>query len=122
MIDRLYDKIGGSDTINELVRIFYDRVQADPRLGPFFPHTDMATLRARQAMFITMLLGGSRSFNGRDLTTAHAGARAQGLNDAHFDALLEHFEKSLQELDVAEDFTREILALLETTRNAVLGR
>ena len=122
MIDRLYDKIGGSDTINELVQIFYDRVQADTRLGPFFPHTDMATLRAQQAMFITMLLGGSRSFNGRDLTTAHADARAHGLNDAHFDALLEHFEKSLQQLDVAEDFTREILALLETTRNAVLGR
>lgn len=122
MIDRLYDKIGGSDTINELVQVFYDRVQADPRLGLFFAHTDMAMLRARQAMFMSMLLGGSRSFNGRDLTTAHTGVRTQGLNDAHFDALLEHFEKSLQELDVAEDYTREILALLETTRNAVLGR
>ena len=122
MIDRLYDKIGGSATINKLVEIFYDRVLADPRLGPFFPQTDMATLRARQAMFVSMLVGGSRSFNGRDLTTAHAGARAQGLNDAHFDALLEHFAESLQQLDVAEDYTREILALLEGTRNAVLGR
>ena len=122
MIDRLYDKIGGSTTINKLVQIFYDRVLADPQLSPYFPHTDMATLRARQTMFISMLVGGSRSFSGRDLTTAHAGARAQGLNDAHFDALLEHFGQSLQQLGVAEDYTREILALLETTRNAVLGR
>ena len=122
MIDRLYEKVGGSTTINQLVKLFYDRVLADPRLGSFFPHTDMATLRAQQAMFITMLLGRSRSFNGRDLTTAHAAARAQGLNDADFDALLGHFEAALEELDVAEDYTREILALLETTRNAVLGR
>lgn len=122
MIDRLYDKVGGSTTINELVRIFYDRVLADPHLGSFFPHTDMAALRAGQTMFITMLLGGARSFNRRDLTTAHAGPRAQGLNDAHFDALLKHFEESLRQLDVAEDYAREILALLETTRNAVLGR
>ena len=122
MIDRLYEKIGGSETIRELVQLFYDRVLADPRLAPFFQHTDTAALRAQQAMFITMLLGRSRSFSGRDLTTAHAGARAQGLNDEHFDALLGHFETSLQELDVAEDYTREVVALLETTRNAVLGR
>ena len=120
MIDRLYDKIGGSATINKLVQIFYDRVLADPHLGPYFSQTDMATMRARQAMFISMLLGGSRSFNGRDLTTAHAGARALGLNDVHFDALLEHFEESLRQVDVPENYTREILARLETTRNAVL--
>ena len=122
MIDRLYEKIGGSVTINDLVDLFYDRVLADPRLAPFFPQTDMATLRAWQVMFVSMLLGGSRSFTGRDLATAHAGARAEGLNDTHFDALLGHFEAALQELNVAEDYTREILALLETTRAAVLGR
>ena len=122
MIDRLYEKIGGSKTINELVQLFYDRVLADPRLGPFFQHTDTAALRAQQAMFITMLLGRTRSFNGRDLKTAHAGARAKGLTDEHFDALLGHFKTSLQELDVAEDYTCEIVALLETTRDAVLGR
>ena len=122
MIDKLYEKIGGSTTINRLVQIFYDRVLADPQLAPYFPHTNMATLRAQQAMFISMLLGGSRTFDGRDLTTAHAGARAQGLNDAHFDALLGHFGESLQQVDVDEDYAREILALLESTRNAVLGR
>lgn len=122
MIDKLYDKIGGSATINRLVQIFYDRVLADPQLSPYFPHTDMTTLRARQTMFISMLLGGARAFNGRDLTAAHAGARTQGLNDAHFDALLGHFAASLQNVDVAEDYRREILALLEGTRDAVLGR
>ncbi len=122
MIDKLYDKIGGSATINKLVKIFYDRVLADPRLSPFFQQTDMATLRAQQTMFLSMLLGGSRSFNGRDLTTAHTVARAQGLNDAHFDALLEHFRESLPQVGVAEDYVREILVLLEGARNAVLGR
>ena len=122
MIDRLYEKIGGSKTINELVQLFYDRVLADPRLAPFFPHADMAALRAKQVMFMMMLLGRSRTFSGRDLTTAHAGARAQGLKDEHFDALLGHFEASLHDIDVGDDYTREVMALLETTRNAVLGR
>ena len=122
MIDQLYEKVGGADTIRELVRIFYDRVLADPRLAPFFPDTDMESLRAKQVMFLTMLMGRTRTFNGKDLSAAHAGARAQGLTDEHFDALLGHFEASMRALGVADDYTREVIARIQTTRNAVLGR
>jgi hemoglobin len=122
MIDRLYEEVGGRETINELVRIFYDRVLADPVLAPYFPHTNMDALRAQQVMFLIMLMGRTRTFAGRDLGTAHAGARAQGLTDAHFDALLGHFRASMRELGVGEDYIDEVLARLETTRDAVLGR
>jgi hemoglobin len=122
MIDQLYERVGGSGTIKELVRVFYDRVLADPRLAPFFPDTDMEGLRAKQVMFLVMLLGRTRTFSGRDLTAAHAGARAQGLTDEHFDVLLGHFEASLRELGVREDYAREMIARIETTRDAVLGR
>ena len=122
MINQLYEKVGGADTIRELVRIFYDRVLADPRLAPFFPDTDMESLRAKQVMFLTMLMGRTRTFNGKDLSAAHAGARAQGLTDEHFDALLGHFEASMRALGVADDYTREVIARIQTTRNAVLGR
>jgi len=122
MIDQLYEKVGGSGAIRELVQIFYDRVLADPRLAPFFPQADMDGLRAKQAMFLIMLLGRTRTYSGQDLTAAHAGARAQGLGDEHFDALLGHFGASLREMEVEEDYTREVLARIEATRNAVLGR
>jgi len=122
MIDRLFEKVGGRRTINELVRIFYDRVLADQRLAPFFPDADMESLRAKQVMFLAMLLGRARTYAGRDLTAAHAGARARGLTDEHFDALLGHFEASLGELGVDVAYTREVIARIETTRDAVLGR
>ncbi len=122
MIDQLYEKVGGRKTINELVRLFYDRVLADPRLAPFFPDADMEGLRAKQVMFLALLLGRSRTYAGRDLTAAHAGARAQGLTDEHFDALISHFAASLAELDVDDAYSREIIARIEATRDAVLGR
>lgn len=122
VIDRLFEKVGGSETIKALVDRFYDRVLADPRLAPFFPNTDMAALRAKQGMFITMLLTASRTYKGPDLASAHAPARAQGMNDEHFDALLGHFDAALRDLKVEEDYRRELMALLEAKRNAVLGR
>ena len=122
MSDRLYEQVGGTKTIQELVRIFYDRVLADPRLAPFFPNTDMEALRAKQVMFLTMLMGRSRLFSGRDLGSAHVDARAQGLTDEHFDALLGHFGAAMRELEVAEEYIQQVLGRIEITRESVLGR
>ncbi|MGO9640350.1 MAG: truncated hemoglobin, partial [Candidatus Acidiferrales bacterium] len=58
MIDQLYDLIGGKRTVWAATEAFYKRVLADDTLSPFFKSTDMAQLRARQSMFISMLLGG----------------------------------------------------------------
>jgi hypothetical protein len=51
----------------------------------------MANLRARQSMFISMLIGGEIVFTGKEIGAAHARAREQGLNDAHFDMFLKLF-------------------------------
>ncbi len=122
MIDRLYEKIGGRDTVNALVQVFYDKVRADPRLGRFFQSTDMENLKARQAMFLTMLLGGTRSFSGMDLNQAHAKPRAEGMADDDFDALLRVFDAALREVRVEHAYIHEVLSLLESTRDRVMGR
>ena len=32
----LFERVGGEETIRELIHVFYDRVIADPDLKPFF--------------------------------------------------------------------------------------
>ena len=103
MIDDLYDLIGGRKTIWAATESFDRRVLADGRIRHFFESTDMAHLRARQSMFISMLLGGQIVYTGKEITAAHAGAREQGLNDAHFDTLLEQFRGALEEAGVKAD-------------------
>lgn len=122
MIDQLYEKVGGSRTIKLLVDRFYERVLADPSLAPFFPDTDMKALRTKQMMFIAMLLGQPGPSGVRDLANAHAATRARGLNDGHFDAIVEHFRRALGDVGAEEQYSREIIARLERTRDAVLGR
>ncbi len=122
MLDKLYEQIGGRATINKLVEVFYAKAQADPKLGRFFKNSNMGHLHSQQAMFLTMLFGGARQFTGRDLSSAHAGARQMGLTDADFDQLLALFRESLIEVDVAEQYVEEMMKLVETTRNSVLGR
>ena len=103
MIDDLYDLIGGRQTVLAATESFYRRVFADDTLRSFFKSTDMAQLSARQSMFISMLLGGRIVYTGKDIDAAHAHARAQGLNDGHFDGFLGHFREALNEVGVEAD-------------------
>ena len=121
MTDELYDIIGGKRTVRAATESFYRRVFADDTLRPFFKSSDMAQLRARQRMFISMLLGGRIVYTGKDIAAAHARARKQGLNDGHFDAFLRHFREALKEVGVEADKAEKVIKLLESRRGAVLN-
>jgi hemoglobin len=121
VIDELYDLIGGKRTVWAATASFYRRVLADDTLRPFFKSTDMAQLRARQSMFISMLLGGRIVYTGKDIHAAHAHAREQGLNGGHFDRFLGHFREALNEVGVQADKVEKVTKLLDTRRNAVLN-
>ena len=122
MVDNLFETVGGRRTISAAVDLFYRRVLADVSVQQFFRGVDMEHLRARQSMFISMLLGGRFVYTGKDITAAHDGARNLGLNDSHFDTILTHFRASLEEVGVEADKVEKIMGLLEGTRKAVLNR
>ena len=120
MID-LYSLIGGEETISAAIESFYTKVFADETLRPFFKTTDMAQLRARQNMFLSMLLGGKVGYTGKAIHIAHQHAREQGLNDGHFDRFIMHFREALNETGVDAHKVMEIVKLLESRRDLVLN-
>jgi hemoglobin len=121
MIEDLFDLIGGRSIIKVATELFYDKVLQDDNLRPFFEGVDMVHLRSRQAMFVSMLLGG-RVYTGKNIHDAHARSREQGLNEAHFDLFLKHFQAALEEVGVKPENAEKIRRRLETQRGAVLAR
>jgi hemoglobin len=53
----LYSEIGGQETIDQLVDVFYPRVYADEELRPLF-EGDMEEIKRKQRMFLPQFLGG----------------------------------------------------------------
>ena len=119
MVEDILDLIGGRRTIKAATELFYDKVLQDDTLRQFFEGVDMAHLRSRQAMFISMLLGG-RIYAGKDIHDAHALARDHGLNAAHFDLFLKYFRASMEEVGVKPENAERIMNLVERKRRAVL--
>ncbi|CAG1020938.1 Group 1 truncated hemoglobin GlbN [Patescibacteria group bacterium] len=118
----LYEKLGGEPAVNAAVDIFYRKVLSDGRINHFFDDVDMEKQAAKQKAFLTMAFGGPHNYTGADMRKGHAHLVEKGLNDRHFDAVVENLGATLTELNVPEDLIAEVAALCETTRNDVLNR
>ena len=117
----LYSEIGGDAAVNAAVDIFYRKVLKDDRIKRFFDDVDMEKQAAKQKAFLTMAFGGPNNYTGLDMRKGHEHLVKRGLNDSHFDAVVEDLAATLKELNVSDNLIAQVAALCETTRNDVLG-
>jgi hemoglobin len=119
----LYQRIGGEAAVNAAVDLFYIKVLADKRINHFFANTDMAQQRQHQKMFLTYAFGGLPSYPGLGMRMAHAPlVEKLGLNDSHFNAVIENIGAALKELKVPDELIAEAAAIAESVRNDVLNK
>lgn len=121
-MNSLYEQLGGQAAVDAAVDIFYRKVLSDDRIARFFEGVDMDRQAAKQKAFLTMVFGGPNNYTGLDMRKGHAHLVARGLNDSHFDAVIENLGGTLKELGVAQDLINQVAAIAESTRNDVLGR
>jgi hemoglobin len=118
----IYEQLGGDAAVNAAVDIFYVKVVTDPLISRFFTNVDMEALRRKQKAFLTMAFGGPNRYTGRGLRAVHAGAVKDGLDDSHFDCVARNLQATLDELEVPAELASQVMAILASARNDVLGR
>lgn len=118
----LYEQLGGEPAINAAVDLFYKKVLADDRVNGFFEGVDMARQASMQKNFLTFAFGGPNHYEGKDLKAAHAHLVVKGLNDTHFDIIVEHLGATLKELGVKDELIQQAAAVANSVRNDVLGK
>lgn len=122
MSESLYDRIGGEAAVSAAVETFYRKVLEDYRINRFFDGKDMETQLAKQKAFFTMAFGGPNNYTGKDMREAHAHLVKMGLDDSHFDAVMEHLGATMQELNVPNELIAEAASIAEGARHDVLGK
>lgn len=119
----LYDDLGGEAAIDAAVDKFYVKVLADDRVKHFFENTDMKKQHAHQKKFLTFAFGGPNAYSGRTMGVAHKRLVDElGLNDTHFDAIVELLAGTLKDMGVPDEKIGEVGAIAESVRDDVLGR
>lgn len=118
----LYEQLGGDAAIDAAVNIFYRKVLEDYRINRFFDNLDMEIQSSKLKAFLVMVFGGPNNYTGADMRKAHERLVRMGLDDSHFDIVMEHLGATLHELNVPEALVAQVAALAESTRNDVLGK
>lgn len=118
----LYERIGGEAAVNAAVDLFYSKVLDDYRINRFFDKTDMPKQVEHLKTFMTVAFGGPNNYTGRSLRDGHARLVKMGLNDSHYDAVMEHLGATMTELNVPQELIAEAAALVESVRGEVLGK
>ncbi len=118
----LFEQLGGQAAVEAAVDNFYRKVLVDERVAHFFDDVDMERQRGKQKAFLTMAFGGPHNYTGKDMRTGHARLVAMGLNDSHFDAIVELLGATLKDMGVADNLIGQVAAIAESTRADVLGR
>jgi hemoglobin len=118
----LYERLGGAPAMEAAVDIFYRKVLTDDRISRFFEDVDMERQAAKQKAFLTMVTGGPANYTGQDMRRGHAHLVAQGLNDDHFDTVVELLAGTLAELGANPADIAEVGALANSVRDDVLNR
>lgn len=114
----LFAQIGGRAVVAQIIDTFYDRVQADPLLGPLFDHSERHNIvaRDRQRRFFEEWLGGAPRY-----TDDEPRPLMQGLQRRHYPfpiaaqsagRWLHHMSASLRECGIGPDIVSEIMGRL----------
>lgn len=92
----LYDRVGGSAAITEMVDRFYESVLNDATLRPFFEGVGVQRLKLMQAQFFAAALDGPIEYSGAELSQIHQG---MGIERAHITAFVGHLIQVLESRD-----------------------
>lgn len=113
----LYDQLGGKESIRKVMDDFVVRLKADPRIGDQFAATDADRLASQLTDQVCEATGGPCKYVGLDMKAAHAGMT---ITKAHFNALVEVLQVSMNAHSVPFDVQLEVLSMLAPMHRDVI--
>ncbi|MBI5329475.1 MAG: group 1 truncated hemoglobin [Betaproteobacteria bacterium] len=115
----LYERLGSLPAIETVVDHFVANIEADARIRGFFARANRPKMKRWLAEFFCVSTGGPCQYTGRDMKTVHLD---MGLNDTHFNALVEDLVKALDKSGVSAREKDDLLALLAPMRGVIVTR
>lgn len=120
--DTLFKRLGGKKAITAVVDDFVGRAATDTRISSFFAPAakNPKRLKAFKGNLVAQICeaaGGPCKYKGKDMKTAHQG---MGIQNEHFDALVEDLTASLNKFKVAAADQQTLLGVLGPMRGDIV--
>lgn len=117
-----YDRVGGAEIFEKLVRLFYQGVATDPLLKPMYPEEDLGPAERRLRMFLEQYWGGPDTYQRE---RGHPRLRMRhapfSISPKAREAWLGHMRSAVDKLELAPADEAELWDYLERAAHAMLN-
>jgi hemoglobin len=120
-VGKLWDRLGGEKNVRALVHDVVLAAAENPKVnftrGKKLDAKSVEALEESLVRFVSSVTGGPLKYEGKSMKDAHAGMK---ITHAEFDALVGVVKESLAKFKVPEAETKELVALVESTRKDIV--
>jgi truncated hemoglobin YjbI len=115
----VFERLGGKDTLYEIVTKFHESLLQDNVLGPFYQKADLQRAIKNYAHYLTHLFGGFGIQDSTSLKIIHGHVK---LTDVHYDLFVKIFNQTLTSFKLDKEVIDDATKLVEKRRDEVLQR
>lgn len=117
-----YDDVGGLETFEQIVAVFYREVADDPVLRPMYPEEDLGPAAERLMLFLVQYWGGPNTYQER---RGHPRLRMRHLpfhiNPDARDRWLRHMRTALDEVKLSPIYEATLWDYLDRAAHAMVN-
>jgi hemoglobin len=106
------------DKIASVVKDFFHKIHADDLMSKFFKDHDQERIQHHPETFLSHGLGDGKYTN-EQIANAHSGI---DINDEHFESMVGHFIKTLDDNGYSEADKKKIEGILNGYKGDILGK
>jgi len=119
LVDPLYQRLGGKEAINAVVKDLLANGIADPRLQPRLSGMDAAKCERQLTDLLCEATGGPCKYTGRDMKTAHTGWK---VTETEWQAFVDNLGKTFDRFNVPARERGELAGMLMPMKGDIVGR
>ncbi|WJG09077.1 group 1 truncated hemoglobin [Aliiglaciecola sp. LCG003] len=113
----VYQQLGGSDKVAEIVDNFVTEIEYDPIILGYFEGSDIDRFKKKLTEQICVLTGGPCQYSGDTMEQVHQG---MNITEGHFNRTVDLLIKAMDKAEVSHPMQNQVLKVLAPTRKDML--
>lgn len=104
----LYEQLGGSQTIDTAVDLFFLKAMEDDAISPFFRWTHMRQEWDKPKAYLVYVIGGPSIYDKQAIEEIHTHLRSYTLSVEQWEAILTYMKETLSELGISQELVDQV--------------
>lgn len=113
----IYEQLGGSAKVQEIVDNFITEIEYSPEIFPYFEHSNITRFREKLTEHLCMLTSGPCVYTGDTMAQVHG---SMGITEGDFNVGVDLFINAMDKANIPQRLQNKVIAVIAPTRRDII--